>query len=154
MNFQLVRVEQDAFSTKGMILDDKGFTLCLTLERAASGVEPCIPAGAYHLRFKKIGESHFDTAYKKIVGLGFEGMPQVCDVPGREQILIHCGNTVDDSRGCIEAGGQIVASTEGFKIMGGTSQPAYRHLYPILLNAVKSGPVTLTITDPVAPAVA
>lgn len=154
-NFTLTRTAQDALSTKGQITDQNGTLICLTLERAASGDHPCIPAGAYPLAIKPIGTSHFDDAYGNIVGLQYMGMPHVCDVPGRDEILIHCGNTVEDSLGCIEAGGQMVPSAEGFKIVGGTSQPAYRHLYPLILQAVKAGPVTLTVIDPVAaPAVA
>lgn len=148
--FRLIRVEQDAVSTKGAITNHLGMILCLTLERAASGDHPRIPAGQYPIRFKKIGESHFDAAYQKIIGAGYEGMPEICDVPGRSEILIHCGNTYHDSKGCVEVGNDIVPSDDGFKIVGGTSQPSYRHLYPILLQATKDGAVTITITDPVA----
>lgn len=147
--FKLTRVEQDKFSTKGAITDHLGMILCLTLERAAGGDHPCIPAGDYPIVFKGIGLSHFDAAYQKIVGLTYRGMPQICKVPGRDEILIHCGNTYKDSLGCVEAGGQIVPSTEGYKIVGGTSQPAYRHLYPILDAACRAGDVILSITDPV-----
>ncbi len=152
--FKLVRAAEDKFSTKGAILDGLGMVLCLTLERASSGDHPRIPAGAYPVKFKKIGTSKFDAAYQKIVGVAYDGMPQICDVPGRDEILIHCGNTYKDSEGCVEAGGDIVPSSEGFKIVGGTSQPAYRHLYPILHAACRAGDVQLIVTDPAPPLVA
>jgi hypothetical protein len=154
MDFKLIRIAQDSVSTRGVITDHLDMAICQTLERAAAGDHPRIPAGRYPIRFKKIGTSHFDAAYQKIIGLGYIGMPQLLNVPGRDQILIHCGNTYKDSLGCIEAGGQIVPSTEGFKIVGGTSQPAYRHLYPILEKAVRAGDVFLTVTDPVVDLVA
>jgi len=148
--FTLTRVQADAVSTRGAITDQSGFQICLTLERGATGAIARIPAGTYPIVFKKIGQSHFDAAYQKIVGVAYEGMPQVCNVPGRSEILIHCGNTVQDSIGCIEAGGDIVPSADGFKIVGGTSQPAYRHLYPILEAAARAGDVEFIIIDPVA----
>jgi hypothetical protein len=148
--FHLTRIAQDGFSTRGQITDHLGTVLALTLERAAAGDHPRIPAGTYPIRFKKIGESHFDAAYQKIVGVPYIGMPQICDVPGRAEILIHCGNTYQDSEGCVEVGAEIVPSAQGFKIVGGTSQPKYRNLYPIMEQAVRAGDVALIVTDPVA----
>lgn len=51
----------------------------------------CIPAGTYPLR---------RTIYHK------HGIPtfEVCGVPGRDRILIHPGNTEEDTQGCILLG--------------------------------------------------
>lgn len=51
----------------------------------------CIPAGTYPLR---------RTVYHKH---GYETF-EVCDVPGRSRILIHPGNTEEDTQGCILLG--------------------------------------------------
>jgi hypothetical protein len=51
----------------------------------------CIPAGVYPLR---------RTIYHKHGFATFE----VCNVPGRSRILIHPGNTEEDSQGCILLG--------------------------------------------------
>lgn len=51
----------------------------------------CIPAGTYPLR---------RTVYHKH---GYETF-EVCEVPGRSRILIHPGNTEEDTQGCILIG--------------------------------------------------
>lgn len=56
----------------------------------ANGIS-CIPAGRYKLQ---------RTIYHKH---GFETF-EVCNVPGRERILIHPGNTEEDTMGCILLG--------------------------------------------------
>ena len=55
------------------------------------GTGYAIPAGSYSLR---------RTIYHKG---GYETF-EVCDVPNRSRILIHPGNTEDDTRGCILLG--------------------------------------------------
>lgn len=51
----------------------------------------CIPAGTYELQRTTYHKHGFDT---------FE----VMDVPGRERILLHPGNTEEDTAGCILVG--------------------------------------------------
>ncbi len=50
----------------------------------------CIPEGTYPLR--PYNSPKFQNCF------------QVCDVPGRDYILIHAGNTADDVEGCIAVG--------------------------------------------------
>jgi hypothetical protein len=47
----------------------------------------CIPSGAYTAR-RKISPTHGET---------FE----ICDVPGRSDILIHVGNVASETKGCV-----------------------------------------------------
>lgn len=75
------------------VLRMPGF-VCVTAEEQDVGNQrgiSCIPAGTYPLR---------RTIYFK------HGFPtyEVCDVPGRSRILIHPGNTEEDSQGCILLG--------------------------------------------------
>lgn len=74
--------------------------LCFTLEPPFNRpVEPCIPEGEYPLTWAM--SPHF----------GFE-TPRLQNVPGRTGILIHSGNTIGDTEGCIllGAGWQMLAN--------------------------------------------
>jgi len=51
----------------------------------------CIPAGSYKVIMKQ--SAKFGRK-----------LPLLCDVPNRSQILIHSGNSVQDSEGCLLAG--------------------------------------------------
>ena len=67
---------------------------CYTLERPWQDNRrdvSCIPAGTYKGRV--LPSPHFGI-----------DLPELLDVPGRDQILIHAGNTVDDTKGCILVG--------------------------------------------------
>lgn len=78
--------------------------VCMTLEEEwkdnAKGIS-CIPAGSY-LCQKVVTPKHGETY-------------QVMDVPGRSNILIHSGNTEEDTQGCILVGkefGDIMVTAE------------------------------------------
>jgi hypothetical protein len=60
-------------------------------------------------------------------------LPRLCNTPGYQGVLIHCGNTAMDTDGCILVGenkavGQVLNSTATF-----------RKLYPILKAADERG---------------
>lgn len=83
--------------------DDPKF--CDTLEPGLEGPHPCIPCGTYKVTlnvpsplYKRKHSLHW--FYKSI---GFK-MPRLLDVPGREGVLIHAGNTKNDTLGCILVG--------------------------------------------------
>jgi len=72
-----------------------GGNTCDTLERP--NVDPehaCIPKGTY--RVQMMMSPHFGVV-----------LPHIMDVPGRSDILIHWGNTVADSHGCVLAGVRV-----------------------------------------------
>ena len=50
----------------------------------------CVPAGTY--------------SFKKFNGTRFKDVWDLQGVPGRSAILIHAGNTIDDTHGCILVG--------------------------------------------------
>ena len=67
---------------------------CFTLERPWLNNQrrvSCIPAGTYKGRVLPSPRFGID-------------LPELLDVPGRDQILIHPGNTIDDTEGCILIG--------------------------------------------------
>lgn len=92
-------------ATRGMLQDDEGTFLCWTLEepwrdanRDGIGDRSVsrIPAGTFPVARRWSASRRCDV---------FE----VREVPGRSAILIHSGNTVEDTEGCILLGQQ-----EGF----------------------------------------
>jgi hypothetical protein len=98
-----------------------------TLEPPEMKAGGCIPAGTYRVRMQysmKFGKS----------------MPRIENVPYRSGILIHAGNTPDDTKGCILVG----HNTQPGKVM--LSQ---RTLNPIIRKIMKSEmqgePVVITI---------
>lgn len=87
----------------------KGKPFCLTLEEKALA----IPQGTYQLKKRKFYKGGYLT-YK------------VCDVPDRQNILIHIGNTIKDTVGCILVG-ESFYDFQGELGMGvGSSRPAFQ----------------------------
>lgn len=79
--------------TFGKLIGENSNFLCYTLERPWDDNEPmksCIPAGIYNC-----------ISYSSAK---FPDVWQVCNVPGRSNILIHNGNTDKDTEGCILVG--------------------------------------------------
>lgn len=88
----LQRIEATARGTFG-VLTYMGDHLCYTLERPWADNTPkisCIPGGTYPAT--------------KHNGTRFTNVWELHNVPGREAILIHPGNTVADTEGCILVG--------------------------------------------------
>lgn len=89
---QIVRVTENDGGTFGVMLVNNSPEF-VTLEEPWQFNErnvSCIPAGLYKVH----------PYYSMKFGSCFE----VRDVPGRTGILIHQGNTIDDTRGCILVG--------------------------------------------------
>ncbi len=92
--FKLVlkRISENEHGTFGVFINDNS-PLCLTLERQWADNKKdisCIPPGTYQC-IKHHSEKFPDTW-------------EVCNVPGRTAILIHCANSIDDLHGCIGVG--------------------------------------------------
>jgi hypothetical protein len=92
---EIVRLTKSDKGVFGALLMD-GFPQCWTLEdpdnNNAKQVS-CIPEGAY-----KVGP-HSGQKYQDVWILK--------DVPGRDAILIHNGNTIRDTQGCILVGAKF-----------------------------------------------
>ena len=76
-----------------------------------------IPTGTYAVTLRiQSPKFRYYKAYEFCDGY----LPRLCQVPGFDGVLIHIGNTAEDSSGCILVGenrkvGQVVNSTETFK---------------------------------------
>lgn len=92
--------------------------------------ETAIPTGRYLVDMKTVSPRFGGRAqYQFCKGR----LPRLCNTPGYQGVLIHCGNTAKDTDGCILVGenkavGQVLNSTTTF-----------RKLYPILKAADERG---------------
>lgn len=114
MKIVLKRVAQTKKGTFGILLAD-GVPLCVTLEDPwkdnARNVS-CIPEGEYKLK------PHNGSKFKNVWILQ--------DVPDRSAILIHAGNTIKDTSGCILVGRSF--SANGIR----SSKDALNHIRGVL----------------------
>lgn len=127
-NAELLRLNKGQLGVFGS-LSYQGKKICVTCEDPDNGNaigESCIPEGTYTVI------SHNSPK--------FPNTWQVTNVPGRSAILIHNGNTIDDTLGCI-----LVGETYG-NING---KPAVTNSVKTLakLRTILPDTFTLTIKD-------
>jgi hypothetical protein len=94
--------------------------------------ETRIPDGEYEVKLRTEGRMHEQYA-KKFPGEHF-GMLHLQNVPGFELILIHIGNTDEDTAGCILVGDDPSSLAEA-KL--GQSTVAYERLYQRVTQAIR-----------------
>jgi hypothetical protein len=143
MRLELYRYSSQKDSTLGMmfLVDKAGKKefLCYTLEdeyrQNKIYGETRIPAKQYYIELRK--EGGYNEKYKKRFEDIHEGMLHITNVPNFNWILIHCGNTDDNTDGCILVGdtSQQNISKEGFI---GNSSECYKRIYPKILRILKS----------------
>ena len=148
MKLQVVRTQFGTDATNGMLFIN-GIFECYTVEDQYQAVkvmhETCIPEGTYDIKFRKIGGFHerYDKKYKN----AHYGMLHLQDVPNFTYILIHAGNTSDDSSGCIlttTTQTDLDSAKAGF---GGQSQLAYKRMYDKVAKVLlQNKPVEIEIT--------
>lgn len=115
---KLLRVSNSDIVTQGVIVDDlTGIPLCLTLEepwRENKRSISCIPVGVYECEYGQNSKG--------------KGVYHVKDVPGRDFVQIHIGNTTLDIEGCILVGCEfgkykdlqaVLSSTRAFEKLYG-----------------------------------
>ncbi len=149
MHLTLHRRSSDGDSTIGQILIGT-VPECWTVEDEYRAYkvqhETRIPAGTYQIKLRNFGGFH-ERFLRKFGPEFHKGMLWLQDVPGFEYILIHTGNTDDDTSGCIVVGKSAVVNKNG----GGRvveSVTAYMKLYPKVREALLAKqPVSITITD-------
>ena len=89
----LTRIRTSKDGTFGELRNARGEVLCVTCEDPWNDNQhniSCIPRGTYTV--------------KKFYGRKYRDVWQVMNVPGRDAILIHNGNTIRDTEGCILVG--------------------------------------------------
>lgn len=117
--------------------------LCDTLEpkcrglMASDGPDVCrrkkvkgttaIPFGKYEVRLLPSAKFGSQPFYKHLGGR----LPRLLGVPAFDGVLIHCGNTSADSRGCI-----LVGQSVGHGVLG-SSRAAYQDLFRSVFRAAE-----------------
>ena len=154
MKLKVIRISSGNDSTSGILFDvtdpeDKKF-LAYTLEdekrKEKVMHETRVPAGEYSVVLRTEGGYH--NKYSKRFSDFHIGMLHIIDIPNFEYILIHCGNTDEDTSGCLLVGdsqenNQI--KKDGFI---GASTQAYKRIYPRIAEALKDGEeVTIKYVD-------
>ena len=151
MKLEVIRFNKGKDSTNGILFDitnERRF-LCYTLEdesreKKVRG-ETCIPEGEYCLGFRT--EGGFDAKYAHRFADMHMGMLEVCDVPNFKYILIHCGNTDEDTAGCLLLGD--TQENNNIKENGfiGRSTHAYYRVYQEIAEALQKEEVTIVYRD-------
>ena len=138
MVIKVLRFSGNKESTTSLVFIDGKFE-CYGLEDEQRTVkvfgETRIPNGLYQIGLRTVGGHHqrYSDKFK-----WHEGMLHILDVPDFEYILIHIGNTDDDTAGCLLVGDTINNNTvnDGFL---GSSTSAYTRLYKKVIKALNSG---------------
>ena len=152
MKLEVIRFNKGEDSTNGILFNttnERKF-LCYTLEDESREEkvygETCIPEGEYKISFRREGGYH--AKYSKRFADIHMGMLEVCGVPNFNYILLHCGNTDEDTAGCLLLGD--TQENNDIKKNGfiGKSTQAYKRVYPKIAKAIKEGEeVTITYRD-------
>ena len=144
MILELYRFSSQNESTLGILYlvnnetNQKDF-LCFVLEDEKRSVkvygETRLPKGTYQIEYRKEGGYH--NKYKKRFPSIHRGMLEIRDVPNFTHILLHCGNTDDDTDGCLLLGNVVSQNItkDGFL---GQSTDCYKRIYPILSEILDS----------------
>lgn len=149
MEIKLIRFNSQIDSTNGIMLINNEF-VAYTLEDEQREVkvygETAIPKGKYEIALRT--EGGFHNRYKKRFSDIHVGMLEITNVPNFEFILIHPGNTDENSAGCVLVGDSQENNSlikDGFI---GKSTQAYKRIYvrisEALLNKQK---VTIEVKD-------
>lgn len=110
----------------GALMDESGDVICCTLELPWKGNKrnvSCIPEGEYPLRPDPVGGRYEDTW-------------EVTGVPDRSAILLHPGNELVHTQGCLLTGeyitwdGRKLRAARSRKAMDAMREKTQRALYP------------------------
>ena len=133
----LTKIAETANSTLSK-LEIGGEFICFALEDGYRATkiagETRIPVGSYKIKPYRAGK--FFARYRELWGHDFVAWLE--KVPGFYAILIHAGNTVEDTRGCILVGMQAQYVAGGNFIVL-QSRDAYQRLYKRMETALLDG---------------
>jgi hypothetical protein len=145
MHIEVNRIKSDDDATLSTVSIDGKFE-CFGLEdeyrEDKVPGETRIPAGVYDVVIRDVGGFH--GRYSRKFPAFHKGMLQVKDVPGFEYILIHIGNTDENTAGCLLVGkGAMV----GEEITIQNSTGAYKELYQKVIAEAQQGQLTIEYKD-------
>ncbi len=138
------RITSNDDATLG-VLRVNGIFSCFTLEdeprEEKIAGETRIPSGKYKVRLKRTGSMHIRYRQKFHF---HQGMLHLQDVRGFTDILIHIGNTDDDTAGCLLVG----AGCDTYKkLFVSSSTLAYARFYKAVVDAAAEGGLYIYIAD-------
>ena len=146
MKIEVDRFISDADTTISRILVDGAF-VCFGLEdeyREEKLIgETRIPAGRYSVRLRT--EGGFHQRYFVRFPEFHQGMLHIRNVPGFKWILIHCGNTDEDTQGCLLVGSQANTAPGNMSLVNSTE--AYRRFYSLVMPAAKAEDLMISFMD-------
>ena len=105
--------------------------------------ETRIPAGTYSITLRT--EGGFHQRYQKRYEAFHRGMLHIREVPNFKFVLIHCGNTDEDTAGCLLVGTH--ANTEPGDMAISASRAAYEKFYPLVVDAAADNTLSITFED-------
>lgn len=145
MKLLIKRIPKSKLPTIGtLFINDKQF--CTSLENEDIGLssdttlqeiknkkvygETAIPTGTYKITLDVVSPKFKDRLWAKFCN---GKLPRLIGVPGFEAVLIHVGNTVKDTHGCILVG----TNTGNYTIANSTV--TFKNLYGQMKEAVDRG---------------
>lgn len=145
MKISVDRIKSDDDATLSIVSIDGQFQ-CFGLEdeyrEDKIAGETRIPKGKYDVELRTVGGFHgrYSRKYPSL----HRGMLQVMGVPDFEYILIHIGNTDDNTEGCLLVGSG--ATTNGGLTIQ-SSRIAYLALYQKVIDAAVDGQLVIEYQD-------
>lgn len=137
MNLVLRRLFVRERSQFGLLSFEAEEAECFALEDLPRPVkidgETCIPAGRYELKLRTFGR--FYETYRVRYPWNEPGMLWLQAVPQFSDVLIHCGNTDKETRGCLLLGDR--ADVHRPSVQG--SLDAYQRVYSRVSRALLKG---------------
>lgn len=140
------RIKSDSDATLSKV-DVDGQFVCFGLEdeyrEEKVAKETRIPAGRYRVGVRT--EGGFHKKYSARFPDMHRGMLHVLDVPNFQFILIHIGNTDEDTAGCLLVG--LHAAADDGELRVTSSKLAYMQLYPMVIGAAERGALEIVYVD-------
>lgn len=145
MRIIVSRFVSDSDATLSLVSVDGEF-ICFGLEDEYRETkvpgETRVPAGEYPVRMRR--EGGFHSRYANKFGTFHQGMLHIQDIPDFEYVLIHIGNSDEDTAGCLLLGENANTSGE-LRITSSTS--AYKKFYKLVKDAAIAGELMIEFVD-------
>jgi hypothetical protein len=153
MELEVLRFSSQKDSTNGLLFNITGGKrtfVCYTLEDEHRDKkvkhETRIPQGTYQIKLRTWGGFH--TKYSRRFADVHVGMLEITNVPNFTDILIHGGNTDEDTSGCLLVGNSQKNNIQASNGFVGESIEAYLELYKQVKEALlRKESVTIKFTN-------